>query len=256
MKKNILLFLIFLFSLTLFSQRRPNRGQNGRVNITTDIRGDLQYENSSGMRATMKTNIFGDKIYEDNRNNKITYGKGVWEVIFYDFYGDEYSALKRLADVFGKENDCKEEYKRNIHGDLVYESNSGLRASLSKNIFDDGIYKDNRGNEIKYSKEYWSEIMNDSGENDISVFFDMIDQTRTLQNYREEYKVDIFGNQQFKNNQQESASLSKDIFDNITYKDSKRNELKYALPVWSKMVRRHGSSQKAFISLVHSYLFQ
>lgn len=255
MKRYSFLALIILFSLSLFAQRRPGR-ENSKVNITTNIHGDLQYENSKGLRATLSKDIFGDKIYQDNRNNKVTYGKGIWEVIFYQFYEDEHSALKSLADTFGKEDGRKDEYKRNIHGDLLYESNRGLRASLSKNIFNDGIYKDNKGNEIKYSKEYWNEIMSDAGNNDIQIFFDMMDQTDALKDYKEEYKIDIFGYQQFKNNQRESASLSKDIFDNMVYKDNKGNELKYTQSAWNKMVRRQGSPQKTFISLVHRYLFQ
>ncbi|MBK5722714.1 hypothetical protein JGH11_17720 [Dysgonomonas sp. Marseille-P4677] len=255
MKRYLFLILVAISSLTLLAQRRPAK-ENRRVNITTNIHGDLKYEDSKGLKATLSENIFGDKIYEDNRNNKVTYGKGIWEVVFYDFYDDEYYVLEWLASTLGKESGCKEEYKRNIHGDLQYESNRGIKASLSKNIFDDGIYKDSRGNEIKYSKEYWAEIMNDSGNNDIQVFFLMIDQTQDLRDYKEEYSIDIFGHQQFKNNQRESASLSKDIFDNMVYKDNKGNELKYTQPVWNKMVRRQGSAQKVFISLLHRFLFQ
>lgn len=75
-----------------------------------------------------------------------------------------------------------------------------------------------------------------------------------MSNYKEEYKVDIFDHLQFKNNQRETASLSKDIFDNIIYEDSKGNKLSMPENMWNRKYRRYTKYQ-TFISLVQYYLF-
>ena len=55
-------------------------------------------------------------------------------------------------------------------------------------------------------------------------------------NYEEKTWIDIFGNKQFKNNIGETASLEKDIFDNMVYKDSRSNEMKIEKTVWIEML--------------------
>ena len=85
---------------------------------------------------------------------------------------------------------------RDIFGYLQYEDSRGKRASLKKDVFDNWIYSDNRNNEVKYSKEYWSSILQDFHQNDKRIFLWLIERYADQSNYKEEYKVDIFGYQQ------------------------------------------------------------
>ena len=82
-----------------------------------------------------------------------------------------------------------------------------------------------------------------------------MDMCHGLTDYKEEYKVDIFGHLQFSNNQNERASLSENIFDEMVYEDSKGNKMIYPQNFWSKM-RKHSSDKKIFMELIQRYLFE
>lgn len=259
MKKYCFLLMAVLISSTIMAQtfikKSLNRDRRYKTeNVKTDIRGDLLYENADGMKASLSTDIFGNKIYKDNRSNEVTYSKEIWADVFPQYKNDDEHILIWLANALAETNNVKEKYKRNIHGDLEYENNAGLRASLSENIFDDGIYKDNQNNEIKYSKEYWAEILDDFDNKDVQVFFWLMDRANNLKNFKEEYRLDIFGYQQYKNGEGQTASLSKDIFDKIIYKDSNGNKIEFTEANWRKLVRRHSSDKKAFMYLIHENL--
>lgn len=262
MKKYVLLAFLFLFSLGLTSQTLRTKKQYGNSqrrhhdkNIVTDIHGNLQYEDADGVKASLSKDIFGDMIYKDNRNNEVNYSAKVWNDVFSDLK-NERDILSWLVEAFHNTKDMKEKYKKNIHDDLEYENNQGLKASLSKDIFDTWVYKDSKGNEIKYSKEYWPEIKYDFQNKDIQAFFWMMDQCHDLKNYKEEYKIDIFGYQQYKNSLNQSASLSKNVFDEMVYKDNKGTEKKFTQKEWNRLVKRHHSDKKAFIYLIKHYLFK
>jgi len=258
MKKYALIFLLLLFSVSILSQsynsrRTDHRREKNNKNIVTDTRGDLIYEDRQGNKASLSKNIFGDKIYKDNRNNEITYSENIWSDVFPEYHSER-DILSWLVESLLETRDLKEKYRRNIHGDIEYENNKGLRASLSKSIFDEGIYKDNNNNEIKYSKEYWSDILSDFRNKDVQAFFWIMDQCQNLKNYREEYKIDIFGHQQYKNNRNQTASVSKDIFDKMIYKDSKGTTIEYSLKEWDRIVRKNQSDKKAFMKLIQNHL--
>lgn len=257
MKKYILISFFILFASGLLSQsyhtKSPDRHKNKDTkNIVTDIKGDLIYEDREGNKASLSKNIFGDKIYKDNRNNEITYASDIWDDVFPEFRSEK-QILSWLVESLRNAKNLKEKYKRNIHGNLEYEKN-GFKASLSKSIFDEGIYKDSYDNEIKYSKEYWAEILSDFKNKDVQIFFWMIDQCHDIKNYKEEYKIDIFGHQQFKNSRNQTASLSKNIFDKMIYKDSSGTTIEYSLKEWDRIAKRNQSDKKAFINLVQRHL--
>ncbi|MDR3058824.1 MAG: hypothetical protein LBU84_11885 [Prevotella sp.] len=259
MKKYIILLAVILISLNTtaqtFGYKSGDRNRKyKKENVVTDIRGDLLYENSDGVKASLSTYIFGNNVYKDNRNNEVTYSKEIWSDIFPEYKANGKRILIWLANAFYETKDIKEKYKRNIHRDLEYENNIGLKASLSKNIFDEGIYKDNQNNEIKYSKEYWTEILNDFDNKDVQVFFLMMDRCHDIKNFKEEYRIDIFGYQQYKDGSGRTASLSKDIFDKIIYKDSNGNKIEYTEDRWRRFIKRHKSEKKAFIDLVQENL--
>ncbi|MFG5858889.1 hypothetical protein LDB17_11890, partial [Dysgonomonas sp. Shenzhen-Wh21] len=118
---------------------------------------------------------------------------------------------------------------RDIFGYLQYEDRRGGKASLKKDIFDNWIYSDNRNNEVKYSKEYWNSILQDFHQNDKRIFQWLIEMYADQSNYKEEYKVDILGYQQYENNKGQRASLKKDIFDAWVYSDSRNNEINHSI---------------------------
>lgn len=247
MKKYLILILLILFPIVVGAQKNKNR-----YDIVKDATGDYQYKDKDGFKASFSTNIFNDKIYKDDNGNEVSYAKEIWVDVFPRFNGDEKRILAWLVDVFRDNSNIKEKYDRNIHGDVVYENSStGFNASLSKNIFDEGIYKDSRGNEVKYSKEFWNDIMSDFRYNDVQVFFWLIDYCEKLDNYSEEYKVDIFGNLQYENNKDGKASLSNDIHGNKVYENKSGNKREYTPAVWNRIVDRHKSEKKAFIWLVN-----
>lgn len=250
MKKYLVISTFLLLTVIGVAQNHRNN-----YNIVKDVNGNYRYENMQGFKASFSTDIFGNKIYKDDHNNEVTYAKEVWADVFPRFNGDEKRILEWLADVFSESRDVKEKYKRNIHGNLEYVNNStGLESSMKKSIFDEGIYTDNRGNEIKYSKEFWHEILNDFRNNDVQVFFWMMDYCENQSNYKEEYKVDIFGNLQYKNNKGGEASLSNTNNENKLYKDNTGNKREYKPGVWNRILSRHKSEGKAFIMLVNNHL--
>lgn len=251
MKKTLVFIILALFCINANSQQRVNHNHRLRENVTVDIHGDLQYENNQGLKASLSQNIFGDKIYKDNRGNEVTYAANILDEMYSD--EDDYEILYSSVDAMYRSNNIKEKYKRDIHDALQYERNN-FRASLSKSIFDEGVYKDSDNNEIKYSKEYWADIANDFDNNEIRIFFWLVNECRGLQNYKEEYKIDIFGYQQYKNNRNESASLSTDIFGKKVYKDSNGNKIEYSDQAWSLLQRRYGTEKDIFPYLIQKYL--
>jgi len=256
--KKISVFISILFSIAfifptniIYAQVCGN--QYNHKNIKTDIHSSLQYEDRD-IKASFSKDIFGARIYKDNKNNEISYSKEVWNDAFAEFGGNEHSIFSWLIDTFYDRRDVKEKYRRNIHGDLEYE-NKKYNASLSKNIFDDYLYKDSRNNEIKYSKEFWADIIKDFNDNEMHVFFSQIDQCHDRSNYKEEYTINIFGYQEYKNSIGSKASISKNIFDVMIYEDSRGNKIEFPKERWDNMIKRNGSSNKIFISLLIEYLF-
>lgn len=258
-----ILFSFFVLSGVLLSAQnrhpgheRPNRDNDFRKNIKADLRGGLRYEDDRGMTASLSTDIFHNKVYKDNRNNEISYSKEVWNDVFPIYKGDEYAILNWLVRSLRTTNNNKEKYKRDIFGYLQYENDNGLKASLSKDIFDNKVYKDSKGNEAKYSKEYWPEIYADFDNNEVQVFFWMMDQYQDKSKFQEEYSINIFDNQEYKNSLGATASMSKDVFENRVYKDSFGNKIEYTPKVWQRMVQKYGSENKCFMFLVSRSLFE
>ncbi len=131
------------------------------------------------------------------------------------------------------------------------------KASLKKDIFDAWIYTDNNKNEINFSKEYWGgDILKDHKNSETSVFVWLLEMCENLKDYKEKYHIDIFGYQQYENNQKEKASLKKDIFDKYIYEDSKRNKVEFDEKEWTRYVKRYRSDKKAFMDLIQRNLFR
>jgi len=248
-----LLFFLLLFPVLLNAQSpyRHNHKQKDKFyneRFSTDIHGNLNYQNQ-GFRATLSKDIFDNRIYKDSRHNEASYSKDIWEEAFSGFKGNERKILFWLINSFRGLENTKERYKRNIHGNFEYTYND-FKATLSKNIFDEAVFKDNFGNELKYSKEFWADIIEDFEGNEMEVFHWMNDQCRNKKNYKAEFKVDIFGYLQYKNSKGEKATLSKDIFDKIKYQDSVGSKIEFTEERWNKLTKRYGSQTRVFMSIL------
>jgi len=276
MKRICLIILSVFFILNTYSQTGRNSiaeksilgntiGKNDNLNrkfpqkdiyrnISRDFFGHLQYDNNN-KKASLKKDVFDAWIYSDNRNNEIKFSKEYWVDILQDFRQDETKIFAWMINLYDGLSGYKEEYKTDIFGYQQYESNQRGKASLKKDVFDAWIYTDSRNNEINFSKEYWADIMGDFDRNERRAFIWLINTSANLSSYKEKYKIDVFGYQQYENNQREKASLKKDVFDNMIYEDSKGTKIQFAENQWKKQLRKHHSDKKIFMNLIQCYLF-
>ncbi|WP_165041134.1 hypothetical protein [Dysgonomonas sp. ZJ709] len=254
MKRYIIFFILALFTLGISAQTRGHNNRRPAGKISLDIHDNLQYENKKGFTASLSKDIFDNHTYKDSNGNEIIYSKELWPKFLGYYQDDEYELFYWLIDSHQRKTNNKESYKIDIFGALQYQGNDGLNASLSKDVFDNKIYQDSRGNKVSYSKEFWPEIYADFHGDEINILYWLLDRFWKIERYQEEYSVDIFDSLKFKNNKNNSASLSKDVFDNKVYKDSNGNDIKYKPSAWNKIIKKNGSEQKAFISLIYSHL--
>lgn len=235
-KFTLLLFFVVLWSFSY--------AQMGGEQYFVDIHGDLRYESRDRFQASLSTNIFGDKVYKDNRGNEVKYSKTMWEKVpgkdrpyFEDFLFSElihkYRDRRNVhevyeIDIFGDARYRNNQgqsmtLRRNIMGELEYSSNE-FRATLGKDIFENVIYKDNRGNKVTYSKEFLGKLRKGRhrGDRNIEEFLllGLAKDVGKKRNYTEEYTVDIFGNVEYKNSEGRRVSIKKDMFDSFEYKDN------------------------------------
>lgn len=292
MKKVLLFLLLSILSVNLSAQRDRHKN-NTQTSISTDIFGNLIY-NQSGVNATLKKDIFDNVIYSDNRNNEVKYSKEHWAKLLKDFRGDreacfawlinEYGRAANQKDEFSKDifgndvykgNGYFESFKRDIFDNLIFENNEGFKASLKKSVFDDMIYSDSKGNEVKYSKEHWANLLKDFRGDEQRTFSWLIDKYSGGKNqkvefsknifgddvykgkdgYSETFKRDIFDNLIFENNKGAKASLKKTIFDVWEYTDSNKTKREFTEDQWRRLLRKHGSEDAIFKQLVSKYLF-
>ncbi|MFR3216712.1 MAG: hypothetical protein ACLTWE_06570 [Dysgonomonas mossii] len=262
MKRIYIILVSALISMSLYSQsvrdrevRKDFSMDKYQSNISRDIFGYLQYEDRRGGKASLKKDIFDNWIYSDNRNNEVKYSKEYWNSILQDFHQNDKRIFQWLIEMYADQSNYKEEYKVDILGYQQYENNKGQRASLKKDIFDAWVYSDSRNNEIKYSKEYREDMLRYSYYDDMDAFFRLKDMCGNLSNYKEEYKIDIFGYQQYQNNQGEKASLKKDIFDRMVYEDNKGTKIELDERDWSRLLRKYHSDKEVFMMFIQRYLF-
>ncbi|HMM04434.1 MULTISPECIES: hypothetical protein [unclassified Dysgonomonas] len=241
-----------IFGNTVIEDNKGNK-----KTIKEDIHGNTVIEDNKGNKTTIREDIFGDKVIEDNKGYRKTIKKDIFDnTIIEDNKGNRTKIGKDIFDnTVVETNGRKVKIGRDIFGYLQYEENNRRKAYLKKDIFDAWIFTDDNNNEIKYSQEFWADIQRDFGGDEEETFFWLMDMCRGLTDYKEEYKVDIFGHLQFSNNHNERASLSKNIFDEMVYEDSKGNKMIYPQNFWNK-IRKHSSDKKVFMDLIQRYLFE
>lgn len=135
--------LEFLLFRTLIADNE--RRDNYKETYSVDILGALQYEVKNGIRAELKTDISGSKIYTDNRGNEIEYTKKFLEKI--PGYGSDMDELLFHSFVADnrENNNNREKYSVDIFGNIEYTGNGGRSATIEGDISDDIHYRDNQG---------------------------------------------------------------------------------------------------------------
>ena len=259
-KFTLLLFFVVLWSFSY--------AQMGEEQYFVDIHGDLRYESRDRFQASLSTNIFGDKVYKDNRGNEVKYSKAMWEKVpgkdrpyFEDFLFSElihkYRDRRNVKevyeiDIFGDARYRNNQgqsmtLRRNIMGELEYFSNE-FRATLGKDIFENIIYKDNRGNKVTYSKEFLGKIRRGRhrGDGNVEEFLllGLAKDVGKKKNYTEEYTVDIFGNIEYKNSEGRRVSIKKDLFDDFEYKDNQGVSLSIRKDIFDHVQVNDGRGNK------------
>lgn len=135
-KFTLLLFFVVLWSFSY--------AQMGGEQYFVDIHGDLRYESQDRFQASLSTNIFGDKVYKDNRGNEVKYSKAMWEKVsgkdrpyFEDFLFSE------LIHKYRDQRNVHEVYEIDIFGDARYRNNQGRSMTLRRNIMGELEYSGN-----------------------------------------------------------------------------------------------------------------
>jgi len=194
-----------------------------------DIHGDLRYESRDRFQASLSTNIFGDKVYKDNRGNEVKYSKTMWE------------------KVPGKDRPYFEDF---LFSELIhkYRDRRNVHDTLGKDIFENVIYKDNRGNKVTYSKEFLGKLRKGRhrGDRNIEEFLllGLAKDVGKKRNYTEEYTVDIFGNVEYKNSEGRRVSIKKDMFDSFEYKDNQGVSLSIRKDIFDHVQVNDGRGNK------------
>ena len=254
-KFTLLLFFVVLWSFSY--------AQMGVEQYFVDIHGDLRYESRDRFQASLSTNIFGDKVYKDNRGNKVTYSKEFLGKIRRGRHrGDgnvEEFLLLGLAKDVGKKKNYTEEYTVDIFGNIEYKNSEGRRVSIKKDIFDGFEYKDNQGVSLSIRKDIFDHVqVNDGRGNKVDAGRDIFGDLQVKDNKGNKWSVerDIFGDLKFRHNYKECATLKKNIFDEREYSDNKGNKVKYSKESWDKMIKRYGDDEKVFSMLLKKFFVE
>ena len=125
------------FFLRIVSRHREDEGYEAKYSV--DIFGTVTTEDNRGNRTEEKTDIFGNKSYEEMRSGR---------------------------DI---------SLKRDLHGDLQYRSGN-MSASLGK-TFSRGkwVYEDSGGNRFEFGEHTWNEMIRRLGD-DERIFMFLIDE--------------------------------------------------------------------------------
>ena len=114
--EKVYIVAVFRCSLVVFL-----RSGSGVEQYFVDIHGDLRYESQDRFQASLSTNVFGDKVYKDNRGNGVKYSKAMWEKVpgkdrpyFEDFLFSE------LIHKYRDQRNVHEVYEIDIFGDARY----------------------------------------------------------------------------------------------------------------------------------------
>ncbi len=190
--------------------------------IHTDIFGNLIHESGRGnYEAKLEVNIFDDIVFTDNRENEITYKSA--------YIKKEYRALLDHPE---------EKYDLFRHLIMKYRNDANYEATYEVDIFDNVNIEDNRDLKVEYGEDIFG---NES-------YYEEIDGKKVS------IKRNLRGGLEYETNTEE-AELNKDIFDNWIYEDSRGNEITLSRRNWNRLIRRYGTDEKIFFSLIDEYLY-
>lgn len=221
MKKSGLILVSLLLSFSIFAQRHFG----GK--FETDIFDNLIYERNDGYKASLKENIFEDKIFEDSHKNKLVYKKKFLDKLIHKRDKDIFVDLIRYFD---NKTSLNEEFDIDIFDKLKYSNNQKFNASFSKNIFGDVIYEDSNENKIIFKQKFLDLFeLSDLTALDAYLFMDILYSMMDTNNYKEEYEVDIFDNVKYTSSEGISIKIEKEKAIKIYNKKKKRRS-----PMWKE----------------------
>ena len=258
-----ILYLLLFIALPIFSFAQIEN------ELRVDLDGNLYYEPNDQFRASFSTDLFGDKIYKDNRGNEVIYSKKLWEKLLKkDKPRSEDRLFFELIRKYRHQNNVKEKCEVDILGDIRYENNqrnsmelrrnimgeweyssNDFRATLGKDIFENVVYKDNRGNRVTYSKEFINKITrgekHGAGENmETHLFLGLTKDVGRKRNYSEEYSVNIFGDIEYKNSDGRRITIKKDMFRGFEYKDNQGMSLSIRRDIFGNLEMEDNNGNK------------
>lgn len=262
----ILKFVLFFMLLCSVSN-----AQRWDEEYTVDVFGNLRYE-SRHYQASLSTNVFGDKIYKDNRGNEMKYSKALLgKVPEKEKPGFEDYLFIELIHRYRNQRNMKGEFEEDIFGNTRYRNNRGesialgrdilgnlqysrdeFCASLKKDIFDNVIYEDNRGNKVTYSKDFVGKMFVKDVRGKVKhveefLLLGLAKDIGRKKNYTEEYNVDIFGNVEYKNSEGRRVTVKKDIFDGFEYKDNQGLSLSIRRDIFNNIQISGGKGSKVSV---------
>jgi hypothetical protein len=200
----LLFFVLFSELISLHSQGKDEyftdvfgakiyKNGDYEEKIWVDVFGDKQFSNNRGESASLKKNIFDDRIYEDNRSNEVKINKIVWVKMLKDVHGDEDALFYDLIaqnnkqsgskvsieiDIMGKEiykdNNLTQEFWVDIMDTQQYRNSDGQTASLRKDISGNMNYSDSKGNCLIFTSDAWQREYRHTGGRERSVFRQLI----------------------------------------------------------------------------------
>lgn len=109
--------------------------------VKKDIFGDYIIEDEKGNKGTAKKDIFGNTIIEDGKGNKKTIKK--------DIHGNT---------IIEDDRGNKETVKKDIFGNTVIEDEKGNKKTIKKDIHGNTIIEDDRGNKKIVKKDILGNI--------------------------------------------------------------------------------------------------
>ena len=210
MKKFLVCVVMSLLSIPLFAQR---------INIETDIFGDLKYQHGD-YTAALKKDVFDNLTFTDNNDNKIVFEQ--------KYLLQEYPRVK-------ENNEAKMDFFRQLV--RRYRSEGRYETKYSIDIFRTTIITDNRGNKIEKGTDIFGNTTYEEESNGVNM----------------SVKRALNGTLEYRSGG-DSASLGKDIFDKWIYKDSYGNKFEFGTKTWNALERRFGNDEEIFWFLINQFI--
>ncbi|MDR2285653.1 MAG: hypothetical protein LBE37_20740 [Sphingobacterium sp.] len=190
--------------------------------VEEDIFGNLEFRaRDNAYKATLEKNIFDDLIFSDSKNNKIEFGNKYLQSQYPGILKDKNRQVDMLMGLV-RENRSKSSYS----------------AKFNVDIFDNLIIEDNKGYKLERGRDIFG---NEKVEERIN-------------GEKASFKRNLNGGLEYSRGR-DNASLTKDIFDRWTYKDSFGNDIQFGKQTWTRIMEQYRSDESFFRQLLDDYFY-